>query len=340
MRFYNIIITPVEGAPITFSTIGLTSPDNYSALQVELDIYEGVQHSLAKQGGTLKIKGIDYYDISTLNLNPLTTTGAEYLFASIQIFVGMSAGLPYAKPQQIGMILNGSIQRAFANWQGNQVSLDIVLNGLPSKDYIKRNIVWSWELGQDMFSAIELALTTAYALPVLGEISPDLICQSPDNGRYDTITAFSQMIKRQSKAVSVNPLYSGVNIVEDIYGFTVYDSTTVSQTIKLINYEDMIGNATWIDGATIQIKLVMRGDLALNQYIKLPDRALALATSALNPLGYYKNSIPFDFGVLSIGEIHHMGNSRQADANSWVTVLNCYVVTGEQISDYLNTAIQ
>lgn len=85
----------------------------------------------------------------------------------------------------------------------------------------------------------------------------------------------------------------------------------------------MIGNATWIDAFTIQIKVAMRGDLTINQYIILPIKGLGLAVSALNPLNYYKNTIPFQ-NVMLIKRIHHMGNSRQADANSWVTVIDCY----------------
>ena len=333
MRYYNIIIEPLTGLPQVYSTIGLVNPlfGNYSALQVELDIMQAPLDQ-PQQLGLVKIKGVSYPDISfASNLN-----GARIL-----ISVGMSLGLPLANPLQQGLIINGTVLQAFGNWQGNNVSLDLVVGPSSYADNNQNpaNIIWNWVQGQPMQEAIETALLSAYPIvPVYGNISPNLIALQTKTAVYPDLPSFARMIKRVSSSYKILPNYNGVEMVFNSLGILLNDGTPSTPHLALVNYQDLIGNITYITASEIQAKIVMRGDLSINDYIQFPIGSPTAVINVTNPYNFYKNAIPFA-GVYQIKQIHHMGNSRQADSNSWVTVLNCYIPEFSSIPLSIQTLI-
>jgi len=89
---------------------------------------------------------------------------------------------------------------------------------------------------------------------------------------------------------------------------------------KAIKYTDIIGQPTWIDFSIIQVKVNMRADLFAGDFITLPKSAVRLATQGA--VNTKKDKTAFD-GNYIIKSIRNLGNSRQADANSWVTIIDC-----------------
>jgi hypothetical protein len=98
-----------------------------------------------------------------------------------------------------------------------------------------------------------------------------------------------------------------------------------------VDFSDIIGQPTWIGPNEIQFKTVMRSDITIAEQIKLPEAILPL--QLLNPksapkidentgqLTASRQKSSFQ-GVFQVKKIHHFGNFRQADAGSWVTVIN------------------
>ena len=320
MRFYKIAITPLNGgSPIVYSSINTLGLNNGSALRVELDLYEQLFHQTA-QNSWVRIYGITYKDISQLaNLNP---DYANKKFAKIQISVGMTKGLPFANPKQAGLVISGSILQSFANWQGNEISLDLIVGSAVGSPSNPVNLSWNWVKETTLESAIRTTLGTAYpTIPIKGSLSNNLIYTETQPGMYYTLESFSSYVNSVSKTIITTPGYAGAGITINPDGFFLNDGTAPPKKVN-IKFTDIIGNLTWLNVSTIQAKLVMRGDLSVGEYVVFPKGSPA--TNLVNSFSQNRNNISFQ-GVFQITKLRHLGSSRQADANSWVTVIDCII---------------
>ena len=156
MRYYEIQISPSSlstssFAPITFSTLTPLKTDNGSALSVDIDIFQTWYHQPAGNSH-IKLWGVDLRDLGQkAGFNPVKqASGLGYDYAKIQIGVGMSKGLPFANPNQAGVIVNGSILQSFSTWQGTEVGLDIVLIPAQVNPNAVANITMAWDKGQTL----------------------------------------------------------------------------------------------------------------------------------------------------------------------------------------------
>ena len=329
MRYYEIVITPVPDAKgntppaLIYSTMNGVF-ENSGALRVDLDIYQSPFHQ-PTQSGALKIYGVDFFDLSqATNLNPDYSQTPPTL-ASIQISVGMSTGLPFANASQKGLIINGSILQAFGNWQGNLVTLDLIVTSATFNPNINVNLSWNWaKQYQTMENAIRTTLGNAYpTIPIAspeGSLNPNLVSTELQAGKYDGLYQFSDYVNKQSQQIINQPDYFGVFISPSPLGFVLADGTVPPEKTTVINYTDIIGNLTWIDLYTIQAKLVMRSDLNIGDNITFPLTSPVVNVAA-STYPQLRNNISFQ-GTFNIQQIHHLGSSRQASGNDWVTVVN------------------
>jgi hypothetical protein len=132
------------------------------------------------------------------------------------------------------------------------------------------------------------------------------------------LAQFARHIKTTTQAI-IGGNYPGVDIVFRNGVFTAYDGTTIpSPTSTDILFTDLIGQPTYLNPYEVQAIVVMRGDLHVGGYIKLPPGPVITA-----PQGnaYFKDKPTFQ-GVFQINRMRHAGNFRQSDATSWVTVLD------------------
>ena len=319
MRYYAITISPSKQsptsfAPVTFSTLTQAKTNNGSALLVELDIFETWYHQPA-QNGYIKIKGVPF---------PYLNQASNFNFAKIKIEVGMSKGLPYANPKQAGLIIDGTIFQSFGNWQGNEVSLDLVVFPANYNPNVNVNLPFAWEKDQTLESAVRQTLSIAYAgVPIYGKFSDNLIYTEDMWGfNYKNLLAFGQAVNELSKQVLSDPDYSGASISNLSTGFLLFDNTYTPTKITEIKSTDIIGNITWINVNTIQIKTVMRSDIELGQYITVPKGIPIL--NLVNNYSQFRYTYAFK-GKFTVDSVRHVGNSRQADANSWVSIINAYI---------------
>ena len=306
MRFYDITITPPLEEPNRFNAFSFSSQsgfgsDNYSCLRVDLDIYQNAYHQYASNG-YVRVFGINLKDLGQIgNYNPvIQSDGRKVQLCGIYIQVGMSKGLPYANPRQRGIILQGSILQAFANWQGTEVTLDLVIVPGYVDSNSLRNIPFVMQKNQELTGAVKQALRTAYPTTnINGSFSDGLKYTEDTQAQNFDLLTLSSTVNQISKSIKKDPTYT-----------------------KQIAFTDIIGNLTWLGINTIQAKVVMRGDLNIGDYISFQSGIPVL--NIVNNSSQYRNKIAFN-GVFFITKLHHVGSSRQADGNAWVTIIEAII---------------
>jgi hypothetical protein len=318
MRYYEIQISPSSlstssFAPITFSTLTPLKTDNGSALSVDIDIFQTWYHQPA-QNGYIKIKGVDFKDLNQ---------SANFNLARIKVSVGMSKGLPYAQPNQAGLIIDGTILQCFGNWLGSEVSLDFVIGAATYNPKTDVNLSFNWKKGDTLQSAVTNSLKKAYPnIPVNGSFSSNLVYTEDQWGQYTNLLSFSKQMNHYSKQIITSEGYLGASITNTPSGFLLFDGTSPSPKTTKVNFTDIVGNLTWIDIATIQAKLIMRSDLNVGDNIVFPKGSPVL--NIVNNFSQYRNNISFN-GTFQINQVRHVGSSRQADGNSWCTIVNALI---------------
>lgn len=329
MRYYSIVLGGTGGsAPSGFPAVpgGGVSGATWSsqsngqndpgALNVELDIITSPFH-VPVGGSFVRVWGIPLQQISQ---------ASQLNRKLIDVYGGMSAGLPLANPSQQGLLAHGSIFPAFGNWVETDMTLDMVLtapftgDGVPDTPNQPAPIVHNWQQGQPLSNAIQTALATAFPGFTLDiNISSSLVLPIPDIGFYRTIEAYAGYVNSISKTVMNSKTYPGVSIAMNGKKISVYDGTASSGEDKQILFQDLIGQPTWLGLNTVQVKTAMRGDIAMGTKVMLPQTQ---ATVAAVSQSQFRQNSSFQ-GKFLIQQVRHIGNLRQPDSASWVTTFDC-----------------
>jgi hypothetical protein len=330
MRYYSIVITsPQTGQiirPPGFASLNL--PATYTsfvngqsipgALNVEFDIL-AAPFASAALGSFVRVWGISRQEISQASdLNGL----------NIAVYAGMQKGLPLATAAfnagQSGLIAQGKIFQAFGNWIGTEMTLDLNIQPDTGTLDTPRNIVLNWQKGTPLSQAIATTLSTGF--PEYQQsinISSKIVLPQDEVGFFPTLATFSEYVKETSRNI-LGGTYPGAGIQLTGKTLSVYDGTTPS-TPKQIQFQDMIGQPTWIDPASVQTKFVMRADLNIGDQIKFPQGQnganipVTTVQGATNPT---VNAQATFQGAFLITRIRHVGNFRQPDAAAWNTTVD------------------
>jgi hypothetical protein len=214
-------------------------------------------------------------------VNPVSAEG--FTPQNIQLLAGMQRGLPLATAalnnNQTGIILQGQILQAFGNWQGVNQTLDLISQGapLPPTD----GISFTWSRGQPLSAAIAASLQQAlpaytYSINISNSLfAPGGATQA---GTYPSLETFAQYLKDISQPLGAQfagESYSGVSI--SMRGQTIYvlDSASPSnKTVQLI-FQDLTGQPTWIDVASVSFKTVPRADISVGDQVIFPTGVIA-----------------------------------------------------------------
>ena len=333
MRYYRIVVTdPTSGKVITppgFSSVNLGGASYTSyingvtlpgAWQVELDI--PVIDAATSQGFSLaRIWGISIAEIMQAN---------NLVGKNIQIFGGMQKGLPLANSAQSGLLVNGNVFQCFGNWQGTVMTLDFVISPGPAMGSKPggigtlgkpRNITLNWQGGQPLGPALQSALQTGFpgfTIPT-PKISSNIVLPSGDtpSGFYSTLEQLAQAVRTISKSLVKTTGYAGVSIVPVGNTINVFDGTQTSGNPVAIQFQDLIGQPTWIESPNISFKTVMRADLSVGQQITLPKTITTNTQQAASSLVNQKTSFQGGFTIVSM---RHVGDYRAPSAEAWVSV--------------------
>jgi hypothetical protein len=311
MRYYDI---EIEGGK------SYTSRNNPNALNVELDI--SIYDADAVSGCTAVIWGIALQDISQ---------ATNLANKKITISGGMQQGLPLANAQapEAGILIKGYIWQAFGNWVGTEMWLTLVM--LPDVDPPTqapapnapspppKNIVLKWTKGTMLADALKQTLMTAYpnAAAALKIGISQLVAPQDNIGYYENLRELNIYLRRVSQELMAgSKTYPGVGCCLQKGGLTVHDGTVPPEP-KMIQFTDLIGQPTWIAAYTIQVKVVMRGDLKVSDKIKLPPTPVITTAAAQSGI---PGPLTFS-GTFTIQSLRHVGNFRQPDGAAWVTII-------------------
>lgn len=328
MRYYRIELTnsktglPIldaQGKPIGPFTSFVNGQTLPGALNVEFDI-PAAPFNQPMGAAYIKLWGVGLGSIGYAStFNPDWING---VFTRIKIYGGMQAGLPLADPTQSGLLIDGFVLQAFGNWQGTQQSLDFVVNGIFGAPAQPVNLVLNWQKGQPMGPAIAQALTTAFpGRTVVDNTDPiNLIALQTQHAAYQSVDQLAAYVAGASQAL-VGGAYQGVQIVATEKGFALFDGTRFSEPLQ-IEFKDLIGQPTWLDIGTINFKVVMRTNIAIGGYLKMPP-VPQISTAA--SYSSYRNKTVFS-GTFLISAVRHLGHFRQRSADSWVTSIDAKMI--------------
>lgn len=349
MRYYDITLTnPDTGQVIKPSYFAALSGWNstYSsfyngqslpnALNVEFDI-PVAPYAQPRQGAWLRVWGISLAEMAQ---------AGQLNFANITLKAGMQKGLPLANPAQAGIIMEGTVFQSFGNWRGVDMTLDMTLLPPAGTDNKPVNLTLNWQRGQPLGPALQQALHTAfptYTVPTPA-ISAQLVAKTDQKSLpYTKLSEFASMIQKLTTdpqyTSSIVPIgggtYSGVDIIilpgKKIvaYDGTVDFGQNTFSNPKVIGFQDLIGQPTWISPVSINFACILRSDIGVGDYVMLPDRLASpyvLTTAAAAFIGTPARNSSALKGVFRVIEMHHFANFRQADGDSWVTTYDAVFV--------------
>lgn len=315
-RWYDIKIGDGQNG------VQYSSPDgDYNgALNIELDITTTYQ-DLGQKGSWVRIWGI-----------PKEQLGPQYSLYNkpMTVSAGMSKGLPLAKQQQRGKILDAKVYNALGNWIGTDMTLDVMcLPGQtapegagPNPTPNVNNIVINAPKDKKLEEAIRQALKAAYPDNKIGsiKISDKLKPVQDQIGYHGNLEQFGVFIRRLSQDIINAPDYFGVGITLDNGIFNVFDNSSPQQSQGQIAFEDLIGQPTWLKPNIIQFKTVMRADIHCNDTVKLPPGPVTYTSGVVQST----NQKTLFKGSFVVQQVRHVGNFRQPDAASWVTIFDAY----------------
>ncbi|EFS0969332.1 hypothetical protein HYB28_004663, partial [Salmonella enterica] len=206
------------------------------------------------------------------------------------------------------------------------------------------NLTLPWNKGQKLSDALFDCFRTLGGYTFSISIS-DRLVNNYDNGMYcGSLSDLAVYLNTFSKSIIKDKNYAGVEIaVVDGNEIRVYDNDFDAHRAKKpeesaayrrdhptqLQFTDLIGQPTWIKYNTVSVPCVMRGDIQVGDYILMPKESRPIIQAA--SYSQFRDESAFK-GLFQVTLVRLLGNSRQPDANSWVTVLeaNPYSETQKQ----------
>ena len=149
---------------------------------------------------------------------------------------------------------------------------------------------------------------------------------STQAGCYRNVFAFAKWLNSYTAklgAQSQGAGYPGISIITVGNSIYAFDGAGLvpAKTVPL-DFQDLVGQPTWIDVNTILFPTVLRGDINYGDAVQFP-KGILLPYALTSPEAAYPNSpaassLTFS-GNFTVNEIHHFANFRAPDAASWNT---------------------
>ena len=343
----NTYTSLINGASPT--TVGGT---NFAAQTIEIDLPITFLHEPVP-GAYVRVWGISLSEIGQ---------ASDLQGLNIAIYGVMAKGLPLANPAQSGLLASGQIYQSFGNWVNTDMTLDIYVffagssptsnqttgnpssvttAPLPSTNNAPANLTFQWSSGQNFLTSVANSLLSVFPkYKIQGAVNPNLIWTGPsETGFFATITQFAQYLNQLSQKIiggsaPNTQTYAGVSLTLQNNTISIGDGTTQTNP-KQIQFIDLVGQPTWSQPFQVQITCIMRADVNVGDYIKLPATPgitqSGSASQFFNPsqgnqFSTAKSGSIFS-GTFQITAIRHVGNFRNPAAQSWVTTLDLLLVT-------------
>lgn len=317
MRFYQIVVTNKDGSLYRQWTSQLNGYADPGAHQVEFDVF-ATAYATPVGDSTIRIWGVQLADIAQ---------ASDFNGKTVSLIGGMQKGLPLANPSQQGELVSGEIWQAFGNWQGTDMTLDFIVKPSAVSLTTPGNIIVNWKAGTPLADALAATLTTAF--PKYKQqisISPNLVLSHDEVHFCATVEQLAGFLESVTLTM-LGSTYQGVQVTLRNNTFIVYDGSTPTTPIPLL-FTDLVGQPTWYDAYQAQITTVMRGDIQVGNYLKMPtgfqQGAGSIVTQPQSMSQYSDHSV-FQ-GTMQVNQVRHVGSFRDPDGRSWVSIFNCSFV--------------
>ncbi|MEE7525942.1 hypothetical protein G8O16_22240 [Enterobacter roggenkampii] len=332
MRYYEINILDSNDKVIQHYSSHKNGAYNPGALMVEFDILRFGEST--PQGEThLTIWGIGPRDMQQARQN---------LYGKkIQIFAGMSKGLPLAGVWDKKLAIEGTIFQVFGNWQGTELRLDFIIvsgpvNTTARGQMVPLQLTMPWSTGQ------KLSVALTQCVMMMGGFRPNISISDRLILNYDrpmfcgSLTELAKNLRAFSLSRIKDPGYTGVEIAvvngneirvwDNDYANHPDQSSKTSATERSknpvqINFNDLIGQPTWISFGVVSVICVMRADLQTGDHILMPEKARPMIQAS--SYSQFRDDSAFN-GEFVVQSVRLLGNSRQPTAEAWITVIEAY----------------
>jgi hypothetical protein len=154
-------------------------------------------------------------------------------------------------------------------------------------------------------------------------ISPRLKLNYQDAGVYQNLEQYASYLLNLSRSILGAKDYLGVHVSVDNNKLHVWDGTgpQINTDIRAI---DLIGQPTWIGVNIVEIKVVMRSYVKLNDILIIPPGTLinfAGPDAIQGNVSKQRSNVTFEGFKVSVTKINHIGDFRNPDGNYWSTII-------------------
>lgn len=218
-RYYDIQIFQPNSTQIfreytSFPKVGNSNQNDPGALNVIIDAFV-YNFDTPMAQPFIQIWGVPIADVMQ---------ASNFTGCTIKVFGGFQKGFPLNNPNQSGGLFEGKIFQSFGNWQGTDMTLDLVVvydGALAGQD---ANISFNWLANTPLSQALATTLTNAFpGVAQTINISSNLVLNHDVPGHYTSLTAFCQMLKPLTQSI-LGGSYPGVSIARTTAGFVVQDA--------------------------------------------------------------------------------------------------------------------
>lgn len=324
MRYYRMIaFQPDTGDIMREWTSHPNGKFDPHALDLEVDVFSG-PYAEPTGASSITLHGPALQDLGQAYSWGLTSdqqTGATKPGWGLAFYGGMGPGLPMANPKQAGLILAGQIVQSWGNWEGTEMTLEFKVSASVYTLADPGPFVLNWPAGRELGDALKECLQLAYpGMTVSMNIGTGYLQLHDDTAIFSTLDQLARWVAQ----LTAGRFRKRVDI--GIQGLTIYviDPSYQPPPVR-IDYTDMIGQPTWIGPGLMQVKCVMRADIAWGSRIEMPkgmqdNPGIVLAAASALPSSIrYKSAFSGPFKVTAL---RHVGRYRSADGASWVTIIN------------------
>jgi hypothetical protein len=357
-RFYSILVSAPKSLGVSVSdpasfdgragfwssqtyadAASIRKVDNPGSLNVEFDFAEFVQGIPGSEAGasTLTIHGVSLEDIQQ---------ASDFYGLTLTMKAGMSAGYPLANPAQAGVIMFGTILQSFGNWIGTEMTLDFVVIASQFTQEVPGNFTFDWQPGTSLQDALRLTFTSAYlSRSAISILPPTIVFQlsrtyapqpNGHRGRYSTLRNLSAFINSLTKPTSPDGNGVYISYLNASNTILVFDGLGESPKHPVqIQFTDLIGQPTWVAPYTMQFMTVLRADIGVGTWIRMPQGlygpgAITTTGGAFQSRGAPGPSYPLSLkyqssfrGKFLVKSVRQIGNYRDPEGSSWSTVFQC-----------------
>lgn len=324
MRYYRLEILDKNGKPAFDGNGNQIGPFDTSetpgrGLHIEFDaLIAG--YDVVSSGTAIVIYGLP---ISMINQS------VQLRGYQLTLEAGFTSGLPLENEAQKGLIISGEIYSPYANWEGTNQTMNLIVNPSPQLNDKGQpfTITLDGKRGEKLGDVVKRALTAAYPTFIIEvSISDKLVLAEDGVAVYNRPGQLASLLRSQSFGMINDDTYSGVQVVMQKGVIRVFDNLSVGEAgAILIAPQELTGQPTWIETIKVSFKCPMRADLRCGDVVELPENIISGPTSILSvntdsSYAMLRNSVNFS-GKFLITSVRHVGQYLSPDSsNAWVTI--------------------